>query len=158
MTSQQSKCFSSSQRSRCIPFTAAFCALLFSLTPLFAQQPAAPAKADSVDAPVEHSGGQASGQGPELATSEIAQGAMLLHFIHADGGLLLKGPGRGAFEIAGADHVWFPAEAHLVNGVIVVSTSLVQQPTAVRYTWDSLVAAALFNGAGLPAAPFRINK
>ncbi len=66
---------------------------------------------------------------------------MLLHFAHAQGGLLLKSPGRGAFEIAGADHIWFPAEAHLVNGVVVVSTSLVQQPTAVRYTWSSLADA-----------------
>ena len=83
---------------------------------------------------------------------------MLLHFTHADGGLVLKSPGRGAFEIAGVDHIWFPAEAHLVNGVVVVSTSLVQQPTAVRYTWSSLAAATLFNSAGLPAAPFRTDK
>ena len=73
-----------------------------------------------------------SGQGPALTSTEIAQGAMLLHFRSADNGLLLKGSGRGVFEIAGADHIWFPAEAHPVNGVVVVSTSLVQMPTAVR--------------------------
>ena len=97
-------------------------------------------------------------QGPVLSSTEIAQGAMLLHFGNAEGGLLLKSSGRGAFEIAGADRIWFPAEAHLVNGVVVVSTSLVQQPTAVRYTWSSLAAATLFNSAGLPAAPFRTDK
>jgi sialate O-acetylesterase len=66
--------------------------------------------------------------------------------------------GRGAFEIAGADHTWFPADAHLVNGVVVVSTSLVQQPTAVRYKWSTSAAATLFNSAGRPAAPFRTDE
>jgi hypothetical protein len=40
----------------------------------------------------------------------------------------------------------------------VVSTSLVQQPTAARYTWSSLAAAVLFDSAGLAAAPFRTDK
>jgi sialate O-acetylesterase len=93
-----------------------------------------------------------------LSSTEIAQGAMLLHFSQDDGGLVLKGSGRGKFEIAGADHIWFPAEAHLVSGVVVVSTSLVQQPTAVRYTWSSIATAALFNRAGVPAAPFHTDR
>lgn len=121
-------------------------ALLLCLTPLPGQQPAS----------ADHDSASASRQGPVLASSEIQQGAMLLHFT-ADRGLLLKSSGRGAFEIAGADHIWFPAEAHLVNGIVVVSTSLVQQPTAVRYTWSGLASAALFNSAGVPAAPFRTD-
>jgi hypothetical protein len=146
-----------SHRSTRARFTPTLCALLLSLTPLFAQQPA-PANPDPSPAPPQHQGALAGGQGPVLSSTEIAQGAMLLHFTHADGGLLLKGSGRGAFEIAGADHIWFPAEAHLVNGVVVVSTSLVQQPTDVRYTWSSLAAATLFNRAGEAAAPFRSDK
>ena len=137
-------------------FTPTLCALLLSLTPLFAKQHGPP-KVHSSNAPLEYQGTR-GGQGPVLSSTEIAQGAMLLRFSQADGGLLLKGSGRGAFEIAGADHIWFPAEAHLVNGVVVVSTSLVQQPTAVRYTWSSLAAATLFNRAGVPAAPFRTDK
>jgi sialate O-acetylesterase len=132
--------------------------LLLSLSSLVAQQPAASARVDPVNTPGEQSAGQAGGEGPVFSSSEIAQGAMLLHFIHADGGLLLKGSGRGVFEITGADHIWFPAEAHLVNGVVVVSTSLVQQPTAVRYTWSSPAAAVLFDSTGLPALPFGTDK
>jgi hypothetical protein len=158
MTSPQSQCSLGSQRPRYTRPTAAFCTLLLSITPLSAWQTAAPAKADPVNSSGEQSNGQAGGDGPVLSSSEVAQGAMLLHFIHAEGGLLLKGSGRGAFEIAGADHIWFPAEAHLVNGVVVVSTSLVQQPTAVRYTWSNLAAAALFNSTGLPVAPFHTDK
>lgn len=126
----------------------AACALLLSLTPLAAQQPSA---AYSQPFP-------AGDQGPALSSFEIAQGAILLHFTHADGGLRVEGAGREAFQIAGVDHIWFPADAHLVNGVVVVSTSLVQQPTAVRYAWQGPAAAKLFNGAGLPAAPFSTDK
>ncbi|HEY1808444.1 MAG TPA: hypothetical protein VGG42_07760 [Acidobacteriaceae bacterium] len=106
----------------------------------------------------QHDAQRAGEQGPTLSSSEIAQGAILLHFAHAEGGLCLKDRGRGTFQIAGADHHWFPADAHLVNGVVVVSTSLVQQPTAVRYSWQDRAAATLFNSAGQPAAPFRTDE
>jgi hypothetical protein len=131
--------------------------VILSVTPLAAQQPA-PANIGASPAPREYQGTTSGALGPVLSSSEIAQGAMLLHFANTEGGLVLKSPGRGAFEIAGADHIWFPAEAHLVNGVVVVSTSLVQQPTAMRYTWSNLAAAKLFNNAGLPAAPFHTDK
>jgi hypothetical protein len=132
-------------RSRYLIVAIAVLALSFPVTPLAAQEPAqaAPAVGD---------------RGPVLSSSEIQQGAILLHFAHADGGLRLDNPGRGAFEIAGADHVWFPAEAHLVNGIVVVSTSLVQQPIAVRYNWTNIKTAALFNGANLPAGPFQTHE
>lgn len=140
-----------SQRPSLFRPTLAACALLLSLTTLAAQQPSSGALA-------EHQGQATGGQGPALSSFEIAQGAILLHFTHADGGLRIEGLGREAFQIAGADHIWFPADAHLVNGVVVVSTSLVQQPTAVRYTWQAPADARLFNGAGLPATPFRTDK
>lgn len=139
-------------------FTLTVCALLLSLTSLAAQQPSAPAHVDGSPTLAEHHGVPVPDPGPVLSSSETAQGAILLHFTHADGGLRLTDSGRGAFEIAGAGHTWFPADAHLVNGVVVVSTSLVQQPTSVRYTWSTLGTATLFNGVGLPAAPFRTDE
>ena len=147
-----------SQRLSLIRLTLAACALLLSLTTLAAQQPSVPPDSHGSRALVEHDGPLVSDQSPALSSLEIAQGAILLHFTHADGGLHLKGSARSAFQIAGADHIWFPADAHLVNGVVVVSTSLVQQPTAVRYTWKTPADARLFNGAGLPAAPFHTDK
>lgn len=137
-----------SHRSARARFTAILCALFISLTPLLAEEPA----------PAQQQPASLADKGPALASSEIQQGAILLHFINADGGLVLKSSGRGAFQIAGADHVWYPAEAHLVNDILVVSTSLVQQPTAVRYTWSAPAQAAVFNRAGLPAAPFKTDK
>ncbi len=144
------------------------CALLLSLTPLAAQQrfelPSSKplsALAARIELPVnaQDSGRQDTAKhGPALGSFEVAQGAILLHFTNVDGGLRLKGSGRGTFQISGADHKWFTADAHLVNGVIVVSTSLVQQPSAARYTWQDPADAVLFNGSGLPAVPFRTDK
>ena len=96
-------------------------------------------------------------EGPRLVSSEIAPSAMLLRFTNTDGGLVLLTGMPSAFQIAGADHKWSRADAHIVNGIIVVSTSLVQYPIAVRYAWPSNPNGTLFNGAGRPAAPFRTD-
>jgi hypothetical protein len=157
MTDQKPQHALTSQRSSLIRLTPA-CLLVLSLTPLVAQRSSAPPSSHPSSALAEQQGVPVDDQGPALSSFEIAQGAILLHFTHADGGLRLEGSGREAFQIAGADHIWFPADAHLVNGIVVVSTSLVQQPTAVRYTWQATAAARLFNGAGLRAAPFRTDK
>ena len=156
MTTLQSRRLFRSHPSTRGALTFSLCAFVLSLTPLAGEQQPAPVKTQP--APIDHQKTPVEKQGPVLGSSEVAQGAMLLHFTNAVGGLLLRGSGRGAFEIAGADHVWFPAEAHLVNGVVVVSTSLVQQPKVVRYSWSRLDHATLFNSAGVPAAPFSTDK
>ena len=145
-------------RSLYISFAITTLALSVSLTPLGAQQPSVAPHANTSSSDSGQAGTTIRNQGPVLSSSETAQGAVLLHFARADGGLRLESSGRGAFEIAGADHIWFPAEAHLVNGVVVVSTSLVQQPIVVRYHWTRGKTAALFNGANMPAEPFQTNK
>jgi len=145
-------------RSRYISFAITMLALFVSLTPLSTQQPSAAPHANTSPSDSGQAGTTVGNQSPVLSSSEMAQGAILLRFEHADRGLRLESSGRGTFEIAGADHIWFPAEAHLVNGVVVVSTSLVQQPIVVRYHWTSRKTAALFNGANLPAEPFQTDK
>lgn len=97
-------------------------------------------------------------EGPRLVSSELATSAMLLRFTHTDGGLVLRTNTPSAFQIAGADHKWFRADAHVVNGILVVSTSLVQNPVAVRYAWPSNRNGNLFNGKGQPAARFRTDE
>lgn len=105
----------------------------------------------------QHYGLPVPDQGPTLVSSKIATSAILLSFSHADSGLVIRNNEPGAFQIAGADHKWVWADAHIVNGVVVVSSSLVQFPTAVRYAWQSNPNATLFNGISLPASPFRTD-
>jgi sialate O-acetylesterase len=96
--------------------------------------------------------------GPTLESVERVPGAIRLHFAHADGGLVVKGDKLGEFSIAGDDRKWFWADARIDGDTVIVSSPSMPNPTQVRYAWQSNPAATLFNGAGLPAAPFRTDK
>ena len=85
---------------------------------------------------------------------EAVPGALKIHFKNADGGLVVKGEKLGEFAIAGDDHKWIWAEAKIEGDTVIVSSPQVSQPKTVSYAWQSNPVATLFNGAGLPAAPF----
>ena len=96
--------------------------------------------------------------GPTLSKIERRSGSIKLHFAHTDGGLVVKGPKLEEFAIAGEDHIWHWADARVEGTTVVVSSPAVPNPQQVRYAWQSNPAATLFNGAGLPAAPFRTDS
>ena len=63
------------------------------------------------------------------------------------------------FAICGADHRWVWVDAKIVNAdTVMVRSDLVPHPVAVRYSWADDPTVNLFNGAGLPAAPFRTDS
>jgi sialate O-acetylesterase len=101
-----------------------------------------------------HYGFKAPCSGPTFVRVEEIPGALKLHFDHTDGGLVVKGDKLEEFSIAGADRKWFWADAKIEGGAVVVSSPKVPKPVAARYAWQSNPNATLFNGAGLPAAPF----
>lgn len=96
--------------------------------------------------------------GPVLESVERVAGAIRLHFAHADGGLVVKGAKLEEFSIAGDDRKWVWADARIEGDTVIVSSPSVLNPTQVRYAWQSNPTATLFNGAGLPATPFRTDK
>ncbi|HLP01822.1 MAG TPA: sialate O-acetylesterase [Opitutaceae bacterium] len=96
--------------------------------------------------------------GPTFAVLEPLPGALRIRFTGTDGGLVARGEKLGEFAIAGADRVWRWAEARIEGDTIVVSSPAVPKPVAVRYAWQANPLATLFNGAGLPAAPFRSDN
>jgi sialate O-acetylesterase len=95
--------------------------------------------------------------GPTFESAAVFAGTMRIKFTHTDGGLVAKGGKLGEFSIAGADHKWFWADARIDGRDVVVSSPSVPDPKAVRYAWQSNPEATLFNGAGLPAVPFRTD-
>jgi sialate O-acetylesterase len=90
------------------------------------------------------------------ATAELepdGSTAMRVWFDHAQG-LTAHGQPIDAFEIAGDDHHFVPAQARIDGETVVVSASSVPHPVYVRYGWVSVVANNLFNAAGLPTSTF----
>ncbi len=105
----------------------------------------------------KHYGKKVAYSGPTLASVERLPGLIRLRFAHTDGGLVVKGAKLEEFQIAGDDRKWYWADAKIEGDTVVVSSPSVPEPKEVRYAWQSNPAATLFNGAGLPAGPFRTD-
>jgi sialate O-acetylesterase len=105
----------------------------------------------------EHYGRDVPHSGPTLKSVALLPGALKLHFDHIDGGLVVKGEKPAEFAIAGDDRKWYWANARIEGDTVVVWSPSVSDPKAVRYAWQANPAATLFNGAGLPAVPFRTD-
>ena len=103
---------------------------------------------------VEHSG-------PVLRDAQFLNGRAYLEFDHNTGGLELRDVPDGVtgFALAGDDMQFHWGEATIEAGAIVVTSPDVPNPVAVRYAWaDNPLGANLYNGAGLPASPFRTDN
>ena len=103
----------------------------------------------------KHYGKHIAYSGPTLKSVDRLPGSIRLHFAHAESGLVIKGDKLAEFSIAGDDRKWYWADAHIEGDAVVVASPSVPNPKEVRYAWQSYPVATLFNGAGLPAAPFR---
>ncbi|MBI2823832.1 MAG: sialate O-acetylesterase [Planctomycetia bacterium] len=100
---------------------------------------------------VEHSG-------PEFYQQQIDGKRIVLSFKHTSGGLVAKdGPLKG-FTIAGEDQKFVNAKAEIQGDKIVVDSPEVEKPVAVRFGWANYPVVNLWNGAGLPASPFRTDS
>ena len=95
--------------------------------------------------------------GPLPAGHKINGDEIILSFKHTDGGLMAKDGELRGFVIAGADKKWCWAKARIEGGQVFVSSSEVKTPVAVRYGWADNPNCNLYNGAGLPASPFRTD-
>jgi len=97
--------------------------------------------------------------GPVYTSSRIANDAMVLNFKNTNGGLIAKNVNLlQGFEIAGADHQFYKARAAIQGTQVTVSAPEVPTPVAVRYAWADNPDGNLYNGAGLPASPFRTDS
>jgi len=61
------------------------------------------------------------------------------------------------FAICGADQQWAWADARIDGNQVVVWSDQVPAPVAVRYAWSNNPTCNLYNGACLPASPFRTD-
>ncbi|HKU13294.1 MAG TPA: sialate O-acetylesterase [Steroidobacteraceae bacterium] len=95
--------------------------------------------------------------GPTYRSMQVEGGQIRIQFANLGSGLAIRdryGYARG-FEIAGADGRFHWAQARQDGDDIIVSSSSVRQPAAVRYSWSNTPDGNLYNREGLPALPFR---
>ncbi|MFA6962243.1 MAG: sialate O-acetylesterase [Opitutaceae bacterium] len=118
--------------------------------------------------------------GPVYQAQRIEGERIRIAFTQANGGLVAKelpatyaprstvdrtlplekysaGSDLQGFAICGADRKWVWAQAKIDGDKVVVWSSAVKSPIAVRYGWASNPTCNLYNGAGLPASPFRTD-
>ncbi len=118
--------------------------------------------------------------GPVVASHRVEDGRMRIVFAGAVGGLVarplpatyaprstvdrvlpLELPSPGSelqgFVICGADRAWRWAQARVEGDTVVVWSPEVPEPVAVRYAWSGNPTCNLYDGAGLPASPFRTD-
>lgn len=108
--------------------------------------------------------------GPIYQAMQVKDGAIGVSFTSTGSGLIIgSAPWVAAgfqplstaklvgFTIAGEDRNWVPADAQITNDTVVVSSSLVPKPVAVRYAWANAPEGNLYNRENLPASPFRTD-
>jgi len=95
--------------------------------------------------------------GPLFTAAEVEGSRIRVRFDHTTGGLVCRGEQLTAFAIAGEDKQFVWANAVIDGDTVVVSSPDVPTPVAVRYGWAENPPCNLYNGAGLPASPFRTD-
>jgi sialate O-acetylesterase len=99
--------------------------------------------------------------GPQYKNQKVNGNQIILEFDSIGSGMISAKPGKlNAFAIAGADQNWHWADAEIKNNTVVVSSSKVSKPVAVRYAWamNPSERNLLYNKEGLPAGPFRTDN
>ena len=118
--------------------------------------------------------------GPVLDSMKIEAGKAILSFKPTEGGLVARplpqtydvelrfnktaplvrntpASQLEGFAICGEDRKWVWADARIEGNTVIVSSEKVPSPVAVRYAWADNPTCNLYNGAGLPASPFRTD-
>lgn len=102
-------------------------------------------------------GKEATFSGPIYRAMEHEGGRIRLRFDYTTGGLSARNGELRGFAIAGPDHRFVPAKVQIEGETLMAWADTVRAPEAVRYGWANAPVATLFNGAGLPASPFRTD-
>ncbi len=92
---------------------------------------------------------------PIMKTMIIKSDSVRLSFENAQNGLTTFGKELSLFELAGADKVFYPANATFFQNGILVKSASVPVPVAVRYAFKNFVTGNLFGTNGLPVSSFR---
>ncbi len=94
---------------------------------------------------------------PEFKAVTFKNDTARVTFDKAPLGLTAYGKELSLFEMAGADKVFYPAKATIIQNGIMVKSDSVPQPVAVRYAFKNFIVGDLFGTNGLPVSSFRTD-
>jgi sialate O-acetylesterase len=100
-------------------------------------------------------------EGPQFENFKVKGDTVLVSFKGSTvGGGLTTNDGNAPryFYLAGVDHRFHRAVAHIKHNKIILFAPEVHQPVAVRYAFTNYPVTNLENADGLPAEPFRTDK
>ncbi|MCB0518787.1 MAG: beta galactosidase jelly roll domain-containing protein [Lewinellaceae bacterium] len=99
---------------------------------------------------------------PRYSRMEVSGGKTTVYFTNIGSGLVCHGGAgkAGGFEVAGADRIFYVAEANVEEDKVVIFSDKVSDPVSVRYAWANFPAGPLnlYNKEGFPAEPFRTDN
>ena len=96
--------------------------------------------------------------GPVFKKLEKLPGAIKVYFDAAEGLTTRDKKSPDWFEIAGKDRFFKKADAVIDGSAVILTSSEISEPLAVRFAWHKLATPNLVNKAGIPAETFRAGK
>jgi sialate O-acetylesterase len=96
--------------------------------------------------------------GPLYEKMIIEGNSIKLFFKNTGSGLVAKDGMLKGFAIAGKDKKFVWADAKIDGNTIIVSSSVIDKPVAVRYGWGNNPPTSLYNKENIPASPFRTDS
>ena len=91
--------------------------------------------------------------GPVFKDFKTEKNKAIVSFDSAEG-LHFKNKTSNQFEVAGADGVFYTAEASIKNNQVILTSKKVNVPVKVRFAWGNTIQSDLFNKVNLPASCF----
>jgi sialate O-acetylesterase len=96
--------------------------------------------------------------GPQLNGYSVRGENVCIFLRKSASALVYRPQGRfSSVEIAGPDGKFFPAQMRVEKDFLVARAPGVSQPKRLRYAYAGVPVLTIFNKAGLPCAPFRID-
>lgn len=95
---------------------------------------------------------------PSLESFTIEANKIIIKLKDAPAGIMAKGDASTYFEIAGADKIFMPAQVKIEGGQIIVTSSKLAAPVAVRYGFSNTTRPNLYSKTGLPVNIFRTDN
>jgi sialate O-acetylesterase len=97
-------------------------------------------------------------ESPTYDSLRVKDNIAEIKFKNAPNWLTSYGKELSSFEVAGSDKIFYPAKAVINRNSVMVSSSQVKDPVAVRYAFRDFVVGELFSTEGLPVSSFRTDN